>query len=92
MENKAKQKRIQLFIILGLFIGFGCYIGYSVYNQSLEIKKKQAEINQLEQELNKLDHENSLLKDPEYIKNEFRKKYNYVEGDEKIINFPQNNK
>lgn len=92
MENKIKRKRIQLLIIIALFLSFGVYISYSIYSQSVEIKKKQNVINQLENELKKLDQENSLLKDPEYIKNEFRKKYNYVENDEKIINFPQNNK
>lgn len=92
MENKEKRKRFQLLVIFGFFLIFIAYISYSIYSQSNEINKKVVEIKRLQDELKKIDQENKRLSDPEYIKNEFRKQYNYVEGDEKIINFPDQNK
>lgn len=92
MQNNEKRRRIRNIIIGSVVLIFVIYFATSIFEQTKEFKKRDLEIHRLQNEISKINKENKLLNDPNYVKNEFRKKYNYVEGNEKIINFPDKDK
>lgn len=92
LNSKAKRKRFQVMFISILVLIILLSFTFSIYNQSKEYQVKYNEIIRLKKEIKNAKDENKLLKNSNYIKNEFRKKYNYVEGNEKIVTFPQDSK
>ena len=89
MNKLEKRQRIAFIIIMMTILFFSYLFISSIFSQKSEFKEKEKEINRLQKEIKSLKEENKQLNDPEYIKNEFRKKYNLVEDNEKIINFPE---
>lgn len=92
MDKTQKRKRTIILAVILFISFFSYYFISSIYLQTNEYNKKEKEIKRLQKNINQLKEDNNQLKDPEYIKNEFRKKYNMVEKNEKIINFPETSK